>query len=964
MILGVLLFARLSEAAAISNTIKMDHFGYRSADSKIAYFTASPGTVEIHRSSDDSLAYTVPVGSVTDKLTDTSFGNGCYTAYVDNDHVWWADFSALTETGRFYILSTTLVLRSYDFSINDSIYLTPMLATLKAMYLQRCGTDHPSAYAGNWADSGVCHPQDAAVTRSCTSVTNYGTLDLSGGWHDAGDYNKYIGSTTVCNNWNGDSGETLWYMMSAYELNPTVYYDGQGNIPESSNGIPDILDECKWGLTWYLKMQMTDKHVLSIVHATNYTGGAPASTDTTRRYYYASNARTEAIFVAAVAHGARVLAPFDPTFAATLKTAALATWSTFVQGSANSEEKLWAAAEVFRMDPTQTAAKTYVDGYATWGSYWVPFNSPASYAIITYLQSTGATAGTVTGMKTAFGYHVNSVFNLNDHYNSGIASSDYYWSSNQVKADYGMALIWGVKVGAMGTHTAPQCLAHAEDFLHYLNGANPMNMTYMSGTQDMGGVGLGAKHGIYHLYHGWFGNYGNAFSKTNFVGKPAAAVDSLYPYYAGTDNYGISDSGSSTYGPAPGFVVDGPSYQYHDWSCGANGMSMPPNLAGEAAAPYAKAYRDWNWVDPGGYLSVPWIVNETGIYYCTSYTLLAAQFMAPPVVGTPTNTPTISNTRTASPTATPSPSFSATRTPSATASPTRSATGSPSPSITRTLSSTVSPSPSATGSRTATSSATPSPSASPSPTVSPSRSMTPSVGASLSATPSVTLSPVLTPTSTATRTATPSPSTTRTATPSPSPSPTVSPSRSMTPSVGASVSATPSVTKSPVLTPTSTATRSATPGPSGTRTATRSPTAALTATRTPTRTETPTATLSYTPGNSATAVSTATFTKTSVPGSSESLAIQAHGPANSPNPAAILCKLVGDAESLEVKVYSKSMVCVGTAVTGPQAEGWRFIPLPAAMGTVGNGLYYYVLSAQGAGGQVKAPGIGKFYILR
>ncbi|MES2201010.1 MAG: hypothetical protein V4498_02035, partial [candidate division FCPU426 bacterium] len=72
----------------------------------------------------------------------------------------------------------------------------------------------------------------------------------------------------------------------------------------------------------------------------------------------------------------------------------------------------------------------------------------------------------------------------------------------------------------------------------------------------------------------------------------------------------------------------------------------------------------------------------------------------------------------------------------------------------------------------------------------------------------------------------------------------------------------------------------------------------------------------------------------------------------------------GDAESLEVKVYSKSMVCVGTAVTGPQAEGWRFIPLPAAMGTVGNGLYYYVLRAQGAGGQVKAPGIGKFYILR
>ncbi|MES2201173.1 MAG: glycoside hydrolase family 9 protein, partial [candidate division FCPU426 bacterium] len=894
MILGILLFARISEAAAISNTIKMDHFGYRSVDPKIAYFTASPGTVEIHRSSDDSLAYAVPVGSVTDKLADTSWNNGCYTAYIDNDHVWWVDFSALTETGRFYILSTTLNLRSYDFSINDSIYLAPLLATLKAMYLQRCGTAHPATYAGNWADNSVCHPQDAAVTRACGTMTDYGTLNLSGGWHDAGDYNKYIGDTSVCGyNWNGDSGDALWQMFSAYDLNPTLFYDGQGNIPESGNGIPDILDECKWGLDWYLKMQMPDKHVLSVVHAENYTGGSPASTDLTRRYYFydgtAKTRRSQAIWVACVAHGARIFAGIDPVYSATLKAAALATWTTWVSGAPSTEEKLWAAAEVFRMDPTQTAAKTYVDGYATWSAYvWISYYSAMSRAVITYIQASGATAATVNGMKTNWGNKVNNTFYWNqaprDHYNSGIAQTDYFWSSNGVKADYGMSLVWGVKLGATGSYSSVSCLAHAEDFLHYLHGANPMNMVYMSGTQDMGGVGLGAKHGIYHLYHGWFGSYGSAFSKSRFIGKPSGVTDSLYPYYAGTDNYGIPDNDVSTYGPPPGFVVDGPTYQYHDWGCGANGMSMPPNLPGEAAAPYAKAYRDWNWVDPGGYLSVPWIVNETGIYYCTSYTLLAAQFQEPPVVGTPTNTPTISNTRTASPTATPSPSFSATRTPSATASPTRSATGSPSPSITRTLSSTASPSPSATGTRTATLSATPSPSPSPSPTVSPSRSMTPSVGASLSATPSVTKSPVLTPTSTVTRSATPSPSATRTATPT------------------AALSA--------VLTPTSSATRSATPGPSGTRTATRSPTAALTATRTATRTETPTATLSYTPGSGATAVSTATFTKTSVPGSSESLAIQAHGPANSPNPAAILCKLVGDAESLEVKVYSKSMVCV------------------------------------------------------
>jgi hypothetical protein len=711
----LLLSPGLRAAAAIDNAVKVDHFGYRPAANKIAYFSSSPGAVEIHRSADDSLATTA---TVTDHGVDAAFWNGCYSALIDGDHVWWADFSGLTELGRFYAVSPSLNLRSYDFQVSDTIYQAPLLATLKALYLQRCGCAHPAAYAGaNWADASACHLQDATAVRACASVTNYGTLDLSGGWHDAGDYNKYIGSTNVCNNWNGDSGNTLWYLLSAYELNPTWYYDGQGNIPESGNGVPDILDECKWELDWYLKMKMTDNHVLSILHQTTYTGGAPPSTDATTRYYYSSNNRSDAIFVANTAHAARLLAAFPAyaAYAATLKAAALATWTSWVSSAGGSQEKLWAAAELYRLDSSQASAKAYVDGYTTWSSYGVQGLSAGGRAMVAYIQAPGATASVVNGMKTSWGNRVNWIFTTNDHYNSGITPSDYFWSSNEVKSDYAMALVWGAQLGATGTHTVAQCMAHAEDYLHYLNGANAMNMVYMSNTEDMGGVGLGAKHGIWRLYHSWFGDYGKAYSKSRFIGKPAAVVDALYPYYTGPDNYGISDTGSSSYGPAPGFVVDGPTYQYHNYNptCTLNGQSMPPNLATQLAAPYAKAYRDWNYSDPTGSETMPWIVNETGIYYISSYSLLSSQFQGP--AQTPTASPTVtpfvsateSPTHSVSPTQSPTPSVTSTR--SATPTLTSTRTSSPTRSATPSFSVSPTPSPSHSPSPTDTDTPTPTP---------------------------------------------------------------------------------------------------------------------------------------------------------------------------------------------------------------------------------------------------------------
>jgi endoglucanase len=699
------------QAASILGDIKLDHFGYRTTGSKVAYFTANPGaSVGVYNAATNALAYTTT--NITSKGTDTG------SPLISGDTVWWVDFSPFTTAGTYYLLSTALNEQSYNFNISDSVYQAPMTATLKALYYQRCGTAKPAAYAGVWADSSACHLQDKTCgpAPGCTFPMAYGTLDLSGGWHDAGDYNKYIGSTPsgACNSWGGDDGATLHYLLSAYEWNPALFPDGQSNIPESGNGIPDLLDECKWETDWYLKMQMTDKHVLSVVHLTNYTSGSPPSTDTTTRYYYPPNPAGEAQFVAVLSHAARVMStvPGLASYAVTLQGAAEATWTTFVQSATASDPKFWAAAEIYRMEMAlggsasiASAAQSIVDNYQTWSTYWMNMNDVANYGIYAYAQAPGATASVVASMKTAIGNQVNYVFSFSDLYNSAMAATDYYWSSNQVKSEYAQSLLWGARLGATGSYTSAQCLQHAEDFLHYLNGSNPMNMTYMTNA-----AALGASHGVWRVYHAWFGAYTTPFSNTNFIGMPASDTDPLYPYYSGTDNYGVTDTANSTYGPPPGIVPDGPTYQYYT----LGGKSIPPLLAGGAEPPYEKIYRDWDYSDPTGAQTVPWIVNETGIYYISSYTILASAFVyslssaSTPTV-TPTATRTVTLTATPSSTSTPSsvftftqtltPSFTSTRTipptitntpllsftPTDSMTPTPTPTGTPSPVMTVTL---------------------------------------------------------------------------------------------------------------------------------------------------------------------------------------------------------------------------------------------------------------------------------------
>lgn len=145
------------------------------------------------------------------------------------------DFSDFNTPGS-YKLKTSDV-ESVPFEIGNDIYADATTIPLKYMRQQRCG------YNPFLKDS--CHTHDGISVGDPDSLRNGLYFDTKGGWHDASDYLQYV--TTSAN--------AVYQMLFAYSEYPESFGDFyQANGDEGANGIPDILDEAKWGLDWLVKM--------------------------------------------------------------------------------------------------------------------------------------------------------------------------------------------------------------------------------------------------------------------------------------------------------------------------------------------------------------------------------------------------------------------------------------------------------------------------------------------------------------------------------------------------------------------------------------------------------------------------------------------------------------------------------------------------------------------------------------
>ena len=205
--------------------IEVDQLGYLPGSRKLAIFRGDEldDRFSIVSADTGEVAYTGEIKSKTEALSGETF--------------YYGDFSELTTEGTYYV-RTDVIGYSYPFSIGNDIYGDMLNVAMRQYYLNRCGTSLTERYAGDSARS-ACHT-DPITLQQDVNVS----LDVSGGWHinQAGDRDVVRG----CN--------TIEALLLAYEYNTEAFTDDAG-LPESGDGIPDILNEIRVETDWLLKMQ-------------------------------------------------------------------------------------------------------------------------------------------------------------------------------------------------------------------------------------------------------------------------------------------------------------------------------------------------------------------------------------------------------------------------------------------------------------------------------------------------------------------------------------------------------------------------------------------------------------------------------------------------------------------------------------------------------------------------------------
>jgi len=170
---------------------------------------------------------------------------------ASGDSVHHVDFTGYEEEGQGYVLRSAKH-ESFPFAISKDLYSKLPYHALKYFYHNRSGTPITLPYAeAQTYTRPAGHLSDTSVPCWLPEECTY-SLDVSGGWYDAGDHGKYV----------VNGGISAWTLLALYERlafsseTADRWGDGLLNIPESGNGIPDILDEARWEVEFLLKMQV------------------------------------------------------------------------------------------------------------------------------------------------------------------------------------------------------------------------------------------------------------------------------------------------------------------------------------------------------------------------------------------------------------------------------------------------------------------------------------------------------------------------------------------------------------------------------------------------------------------------------------------------------------------------------------------------------------------------------------
>ncbi len=572
----------------VTRHIHVDQLGYLPDEQKVAVISDprkganagdpfTPGPVmELRQVADGRVAWRGPAVVF----------NGGKTDGISGDRGWWFDFSAVRDAGEYYVFDPRLGVRSHVVRIAPGAYREVLRAALRTFYYQREATPHSAPWAeAPWRD-GPAFLQDREARAVWARQDAATARDLSGGWMDAGDTNKYPPFLA----------ETIHPLLYAWQANPAAFTDDL-NVPESGNGLPDLLDEVKWELDWLAKMQDADGGVFVKMGTVEFSASRPLSADRHPRYYGPKCSGATIVSAGVFAHAARIFGQFEPwrAYSADLGARAARAWAWYAAhprsydcdsgeikaGSANMDAAeqdraeaiagmhLWALTggqgyhDVFkkRVGATRQLAE----------EVWPPYEVGAAEALLEYRTLPGADQGVCEKISTALAHAlVSPQFMPQDGegelYRAWMPESCYHWGSNRVRACHGIMAAAAVDYHLAGERSA-LLRQRALNMLHALHGVNPLDIVFLTNARRFGG-----ESGVTRLYHEWF--HGE---------------------------------------PPPGYLVGGPNQSYSG------------NIAWLRHQPPAKAYADTN----EGWPANSWEMSEPAIYYQAAYIRLVAEFVRP-----------------------------------------------------------------------------------------------------------------------------------------------------------------------------------------------------------------------------------------------------------------------------------------------------------------------------------------------
>ena len=435
------------------------------AEGKEIVFKTSSGTEVLKVTAPEAQVW-IPAGDTAASLVDFSEieTEGKYQAYIDDEPI------------------------GHPITIGDKALEEAGKASIKFFYFQRASTALEEEYAGIYARAAG-HPDTAVKYHPSTGKTDTeATFNGSKGWYDAGDYGKYI----------VNSGISTYTLLQLYQQNKEYYDTLKLNIPESSNEVPDLLDEIRWNLDWMLTMQDDDGGVFHKLTTKQFAGNIMPEKGTAQRFAIGKGIEASWDFAAVVALASEIYKPYDPEFAQKCIDAAQKArlwalthpYEIFEQpsdvgtgsytGSVEWASKLWTNIEMYRVsgdtsvvsiikslpiNNKKAVLQSWQNNYML-GIFTIATNPDAFEA-----EMVDSATSIITTMADSY---IKSLDN--NGYGVALAKGDFYWGSNGVAANKGMILIH-----AYILTKEEKYLNAAQSIVDYILGRNPLDKSYLTG---------------------------------------------------------------------------------------------------------------------------------------------------------------------------------------------------------------------------------------------------------------------------------------------------------------------------------------------------------------------------------------------------------------------------------------------------------------------------------------------------